>query len=149
MEHVVDAGTVFLVGAAFAATGGVAQGEARGSMGSGDDSVTVYRNVDALEFDDIATTGKWGTGPGMMEGKWFALKGEHADKWGDMMNGGEGLTLEQRIPRSLFDQLHLHPDKLDGIGPGVYAQSEQMEKMNRTGSPIRMWSVGGGGAGGE
>jgi hypothetical protein len=146
MNNAIGAGAIFIVGSGFSA-GGVVEADAVATSGTGPDSVTVYRNVDGREFDDIAATGKWGTGFGMMEGKWFALQGEHADKWGDLMNGGRGLTMEQTIPKSLFDQLHLHPDKLDGIGPGVYAQSGQMEDMNRTGSPVTIWS--GGGAGGD
>jgi hypothetical protein len=149
MDGLVNAGTIFIVGTGFAATGGVIQAQTAGTADSEGGSVTVYRNVDGREFDDIATNGKWRTGFGMMEGKWFALRGEHADKWGEMMNGVQGFTLEQEIPRSLFDKLHLHPDKLDGIGPGVYAQSEQMEDMNKLGSGIKIWGGAGAAGGGE
>jgi hypothetical protein len=72
--------------------------------------VSLYRNVDESEFYDIASTGKFGTGGGMMEGKWFALEGEHA-----------------RIPKPLVDQLCSEQKKLDGIGPAVYADSRQLD----------------------
>jgi RHS repeat-associated protein len=79
--------------------------------------VQIFRNVDAREFDSIATTGKFSTGAGQMEGKWFATQGAHAEQWGQSLSGGEGITVETRIPASLADQLYLHAGKLDGIGP--------------------------------
>ena len=33
-----------------------------------------------------------------MEGKWFATQGEHAEQWGQLLNRGEGITVETRIP---------------------------------------------------
>jgi len=117
MNNAIGAGAIFIVGSGFSA-GGVVEADAVATSGTGPDSVTVYRNVDGREFDDIAATGKWGTGFGMMEGKWFALQGEHADKWGDLMNGGQGLTMEQTIPKSLFDQLTSIPTNSTVLAPG-------------------------------
>jgi large repetitive protein len=103
------------------------------------DPVPLYRNVDDAEFDSIATTGKFGTGPGNMEGKWFATQGEHADQWGQALNNGEGLTVQTTIPRWLADQLHYHPGKLDGIGPGMYADADQLALINEHMSGISLW----------
>ncbi|WIX84937.1 RHS repeat-associated core domain-containing protein [Amycolatopsis sp. DG1A-15b] len=102
-------------------------------------TVPLFRNVDAGEFGSIADTGQWGTGPGQMEGKWFATEGAHADQWGRVLNRGDGLTMTTRIPRSLADQLHYHPDKLDGIGPGYYAQGDQLMLINQQMSGIELW----------
>jgi hypothetical protein len=101
--------------------------------------VPLYRNVDDAEFDSIATTGKFATGPGNMEGKWFATQGEHADQWGQALNNGEGLTVQTTIPRWLADQLHYHPGKLDGIGPGMYADADQLALINEHMSGISLW----------
>jgi RHS repeat-associated protein len=101
------------------------------------DSVTLYRNVDAAEFDDIARTGKFQAGEGNMEGKWFATQEGHADQWGEKLNGGQGLTVETRVPRSTADQLHHNPGKLDGIGSGYYADADGLDLINRTCDGIR------------
>jgi RHS repeat-associated protein len=99
----------------------------------------IFRNVDEPEFDSIASTGKFDTGEGQMEGKWFATTGEHADQWGDVLNGGQGVTVETRIPSSLANQLHFEPGKLDGIGPGFYAQGDQLDLINESMDGIRLW----------
>lgn len=110
-------------------------------QGSADaaDTVQIFRNVDATEFDSIATTGKFGTGEGQMEGKWFATQGEHADRWGELLNRGDGLTVTTRIPRSLADQLHFHAGKLDGVGPGYYSDGGQLAQINEQMSGIELW----------
>jgi hypothetical protein len=56
-----------------------------------------------------------------MAGKWFATQGDYANRWGEVLNGSDGLTITTRIPRSLADQLHFNAGKLDGTGPGYYA----------------------------
>ena len=67
-----------------------------------------------------------------MEGKWFATSGEHADQWGNVLNGGDGLTVHADVPRSVADQLYLHSGKLDGIGPARYADADQLETINKS-----------------
>lgn len=74
-----------------------------------------------------------------MEGKWFATQGEHADRWGELLNRGDGLTVTTRIPRSLADQLHFHAGKLDGVGPGYYADGDQLAQINEQMSGIGLW----------
>ncbi|MDT5025832.1 MAG: hypothetical protein QOE61_2258 [Micromonosporaceae bacterium] len=100
--------------------------------------VTLYRNVDGREFDAIASSGKFETGAGQMEGKWFATTKEHADKWGEALNGGDSLTVQVRVPKHVADQLHQHPGKLDGIGPGMYADADKLDLINRMGRGIEL-----------
>jgi len=100
---------------------------------------SIFRNVDGTEFDAISRTGRFETGPGQMEGKWFATEGAHADRWGEVLNRGEGLTVTTNIPRALADRLHYHPGKLDGIGPGYYADEQQLRQINKWMDGIRLW----------
>ena len=104
-----------------------------------EDSVQLFRKVDATEFNAIADSGKFTTGEGMMEGKWFATTGKHADQWGAKLNSGQGLTVETRIPRSVADQLHFEGGKLDGIGPGWYAEGGGLDLINQFMDGIRAW----------
>jgi hypothetical protein len=101
--------------------------------------VQIFRNVDAREFDSNAATGKFSPGPGQMEGKWFAMQGAHAEQWGQSLNGGEGITVETRIPASLADQLYLHAGKLDGVGPAYYADGVRLDLINAAMDGIRVW----------
>ncbi|MCK9878656.1 hypothetical protein MXD59_23310 [Frankia sp. Ag45/Mut15] len=146
-QSVVHPGQLDLGELAFStATGGLA-GKAGAGAGtavqraSADaaDVVQIFRNVDAAEFDSIAATGRFGTGAGQMEGKWFATRGEHADRWGELLNGGDGLTVTTRIPRPLDDQLHFHAGKLDGVGPAYYADGDQLAQINEQMSGIELW----------
>ena len=105
-----------------------------------EDIVQLFRNVDAREFDAIADSGKFTTGEGMMEGKWFATSGEHAEQWGTKLNGGQGLTVETRVPRSVADQFHYEGGKLDCIGPGWYADGAGLDLINKFMDGIRAWS---------
>jgi hypothetical protein len=68
-----------------------------------------------------------------------ATRGEDADRWGELLNGGDGLTVTTRIPRSLADQLHFHTGKLDGIGPAYYADGDQLAQINKQMSGIELW----------
>ncbi|RKS76907.1 RHS repeat-associated protein [Actinomadura pelletieri DSM 43383] len=103
------------------------------------ETVPIFRNVDGPEFDSIATTKKFETAPGQMEGKWFATQGEHAEEWGKVLNKGQGLTVTTRIPRSLAEKLHYHPGKLDNIGPAYYADADQLIQINERMTGIELW----------
>ena len=108
------------------------------ARGSGE-TVQLFRSADAAEFDSIASTGKFSTAPGQMEGKFFATTGAHADQWGQLLYGGDALTVETRIPKSLADQLFLREGKLDGVGPAFYADGEQLGLVNALMDGIRVW----------
>jgi len=102
-------------------------------------TVQLFRNVDEVEFNAIANSGRFGLGSGQMEGKWFALVGDHAEQWGNLLNGGRGLTVETRIPKWVADQLYHHAGKLDGIGPAMYANADQLALINKFFDGIRVW----------
>jgi hypothetical protein len=55
----------------------------------------------------------------------------HADRWGELVNRGQGLTVTARIPTSLAEQLHCHAGKLGGVGPGYYADGDNLVSLNR------------------
>jgi len=74
-----------------------------------------------------------------MEGKFFATSGEHAQQWGQLLHGGDAITVETRIPKSLADQLFLREGKLDGVGPAIYANGEQLDLINQFMDGIRAW----------
>jgi hypothetical protein len=114
-----------------------AEDTAKGGADGG--STQIFRNVGPEEFDSIASSGRFSTAEGQMEGKWFATQGEHAEQWGQLLNHGEGVTVETRIPQSVADQLFSQSGKLDGIGPAYYANSEQLDLINRTMDGIRVW----------
>lgn len=105
-----------------------------------EDLVNLYRNVSGSEFDDIADTGIWRPGGGSMEGKWFATTPEHAERWGELLNRGQGLTMETSVPRSA---LPTGPgsvqENLDGIGPAYYIDKNQLPSFNEAMNGIRIW----------
>lgn len=74
-----------------------------------------------------------------MEGKWFATSGADAEKWGGLLNGGDSLVVTTRIPKSLADQLHYHEGKLDGVGPGYYANADKLKRINQQMTGILLW----------
>ncbi|OLR91853.1 RHS repeat-associated core domain-containing protein [Actinokineospora bangkokensis] len=123
-----------------AAKGANAASRAEGTAAGAEDMVSIYRTVDGREFDAIADAGnKFTLGAGQMEGKWFALSGKDADKWGQVMNGDDALTIETKIPRKLFDELHHETGNLDGIGPGVYADQGMLERINQYSQNVRIF----------
>jgi RHS repeat-associated protein len=76
-------------GAGAVAAASTESGAVQHGLGDAAETVHIFRNVDATEFDSLTETGKFGTGAGQMEGKWFATQGEHTDRWGELLNGGE------------------------------------------------------------
>jgi hypothetical protein len=127
------------VTAAGTETGTVAAADTAGAAGSDGGTTQLFRNVGPEEFDAIATTGRFSTGEGQMEGKWFATQGAHAEQWGQLLNNGEGVTVETSIPQSVADQLYYESGKLDGIGPAYYAYGEQLDLINQAMDGIRVW----------
>lgn len=75
-----------------------------------------------------------------MEGKWFATTPEHAERWGELLNRGQGLTMETSVPRSA---LPTGPgsvqENLDGIGPAYYIDKNQLPSFNEAMNGIRIW----------
>jgi hypothetical protein len=114
------------------------QDTAKQPTNSHSDLVPLFRNVTGPEFDQLASTGKFASGNGSMEDKWFATTGAHAERWGEVLNHGQGLTLTTEIPRNLAEQLH-YDHKLDGIGPGYAVSQDQLAVFNELMNGIRMW----------
>lgn len=60
-----------------------------------------------------------------VEGKWFALKREDAVAWGVWFAAQSGRSHDRiiavKIPERLFKQFAPSYDRLDGIGPAVFA----------------------------
>jgi len=118
---------------------GVAAEAGVGAARGGEESVQLFRSVNAREFDSVAATGRFSTAPGQMEGKFFATTCEHAEQWGQLLHGGDAVTVETRIPRTLADQLFLREGKLDGVGPAIYANGGQLDLINGLMDGIRLW----------
>jgi hypothetical protein len=74
-----------------------------------------------------------------MEGKWFATTAEHTEQWVSVPHQGNGLTVKTQVPESVADQLYLHEGKLDGVGPVLYSDGEQLDLINRLMNRIRVW----------
>jgi hypothetical protein len=83
--------------------------------------------------------GKFSAAPGQMEGKFFATTGEHAEQWGQLLHGGDAITVEPLIPKILADQLFLREGKLDGVGPAIYATAAQLDQVNELMNGIGAW----------
>lgn len=73
--------------------------------------------------------GEFGLGPNST-GKHFAESAEHAEQWGQWLNGDEGAVVELSVPRSFADQL-MRWEKLDSIGPARFADPGQLDWLNR------------------
>ncbi len=71
-----------------------------------------------------------------MEGKRFAESGEHAQQWGNVLNGEGGAVVTTRVPPSVAGKM-MRLDKLDGIGPARYA--DNLAELNSTMNGIRLW----------
>ncbi|WP_380168902.1 DUF6531 domain-containing protein [Jannaschia sp. R86511] len=126
---------VGLVGAFAVPGGGAARAGATGARAGGDDLVALYRHVSPDELADIQASGAFRSANGSMEGKWFAETSEHAQQWGDALNGGAGDIVTTNLPRDVADSL-MRLEKLDGIGPARYAVD--LERLNRVIDRIRV-----------
>lgn len=105
----------------FAAGGGLGFGRRVGTT-------TLYRAVTEAEAISIREIGKFSTGPNSLGGKWLAETLEHAQKWGDLMNGkGVSKILEVKLPKPVADQL-MRLERLDGVGPARYGELNQLEQ---------------------
>lgn len=100
--------------------------------------IDIFRSVDGAEFDSIAERGRFELGRGMMEGKWFATNHADAESWGGVLNNGDAITVTTSIPETLYNQLHQEVGNLDGIGPAVYANAEQLDAINEAMTGIKI-----------
>jgi hypothetical protein len=90
-------------------------------------TTTLYRAVGNAEFDQIMETGTFQAGPNSLGGKWFAESAEHAEQWGDILEGkGAFKIVDARIPTVQANQF-MRIEGLDGIGPARYAELDQLK----------------------
>ena len=89
-------------------------------------TTTLYRAVSPAEAAQVLENGTFQAGANSLGGKWFATTAEHAAAWGRAMYGSQPFTvLEAQIPTSSVRGM-MQVGKLDGIGPAVYAELEQL-----------------------
>lgn len=93
----------------------------------------LYRAVSMDELEDIKATGKLTTSSHSMTGKWFAEKPEHAARWGDLLEGAENYrVIAVEAPLDTADSL-FRIEKLDGIGPTLYVEADQLTQAQALG----------------
>ncbi len=81
------------------------------------ETMTLYRAVSEVEFQQLMRTGKFAVVPSSLEGKFFAESAEDAAQWGEMLEGARHYRIvEVDLPTSVAQSL-LRWEKLDGIGP--------------------------------
>jgi RHS repeat-associated protein len=97
-----------------------------GKVQSVAETTTLFRAVSAAEAAQIAKTGAFEAGRNSLGGKWFALSAEHAQQWGDAMNGiGKSTILQVEVATSAVGTFFKN-NHLDNIGPAVYGELEQL-----------------------
>lgn len=91
------------------------------------ETITLYRAVSEVEFQQLMRTGKFAVVPRSLEGKFFAESAEDATQWGDMLEGASHYRIvEVDLPTSVAQSL-LRWEKLDGIGPARYGELPQLQ----------------------
>ncbi len=91
-------------------------------------SVRVYRAACDAEYQHWRRTRTFEIAANTVEGKWFALSREDAIQWGRWMTRKLAVANDKiiaaQMPEELYDQFDPKLDRLDGIGPAVYAPIE-------------------------
>jgi hypothetical protein len=90
------------------------------------ETVTLYRAVSEVEWQQLVRTGKFEAVLSSLEGKFFAESPEDAVQWGEMLEGASHYRIvEVDLPISVVNSL-LRWEKLDGIGPARYGELHQL-----------------------
>ena len=90
------------------------------------ETVTLYRAVSEVEWQQLMRTGKFEAAPSSLEGKFFAESVQDAAQWGEMLEGASRYRIvEVDLPTSMANRL-LRWEKLDGIGPARYGELYQL-----------------------
>lgn len=90
-------------------------------------TVTLYRAVSDVEWQQLRRTGKFATVPYSLEGKFFAENAQDAAMWGEMLEGtGNYHIVEVELPACMANSL-LRWERLDGIGPARYGELRQLQ----------------------
>jgi len=92
-----------------------------------EETTTRYRAVSNAEFEQIMETGTFEAGANSLGGKWFAETAEHANQWGEILEGkGAFKVVDAKIPSVEADKF-MRLERLDGIGPARYAELDQLK----------------------
>ncbi|WP_084545442.1 RHS repeat-associated core domain-containing protein [Cupriavidus malaysiensis] len=106
---------------------GVVKGIGAAAKAAGKETTTLYRAVTQGELKQIQATGKFEAGPNSLGGKWFAESSEHAEQWGNVMNGpGNSTVVRAQMPTTQANQL-MRVERLDGIGAARYGELDQLK----------------------
>jgi len=90
------------------------------------DNTILYRAVSHAEFEQITTTGAFENGPNGLGGKFFAETAEHAERWGELLEGKGGFRMVSvEVPTAIVEGL-MRWENLDNIGPAVYMEIEDL-----------------------
>ena len=66
------------------------------------ETMTLYRAVSEVEFQQLMRTGKFAVVPSSLEGKFFAESAEDAAQWGEMLEGARHYRIvEVDLPTSV------------------------------------------------
>ena len=91
------------------------------------ETVTLYRAVCELEYQQLIRTGKLAVVPSSLEGKFFAESAADAAQWGERLEGaGNYRIVEVEFSTSVAENL-LRWEQLDGIGPARYGELHQLQ----------------------
>lgn len=107
---------------------GESEVEAVGSLAEeAEETTTLYRAVGHEEFEQIMRTKTFEAGTNSLGGKWLAESAEHAEQWGQKLEGEGGFRIvDTKIPTVQADKF-MRVERLDGIGPARYAELNQLK----------------------
>jgi len=98
------------------------------------ETVTLYRAVSEVEYQQLIRTGKFAVVPSSLEGKFFAESAADAAQWGERLEGsGNYRIVEVEFFTSVAENL-LRWEKLDSIGPARYGELHQLQD-----AVVRLW----------
>ena len=70
------------------------------------ETITLYRAVSEVEFQQLMRTGNFEAVPSSLEGKFFAESAEDAAQWGELLEGpGHYCIVEVELPASVAKSL--------------------------------------------
>ena len=98
------------------------------------ETVTLYRAVSEVEYQQLMRTGQFAAVPSSLEGEFFAESAADAAQWGERLEGaGNYCIVEVEFSTSAAENL-LRWEKLDGIGPARYGEWHQLQD-----AVVRLW----------
>jgi hypothetical protein len=85
----------------------------------------LYRAMSNAEFQQLMRTGQFHAGSNSLSGKWFAETLPSALRWGKALEGTGFRVVEIQVRTNAAQQFMRH-ERLDGIGPALYAELWQI-----------------------